>query len=72
MKGQHVGEPLRSEKRLRDERLRVRHWRRDEFLQLGFPLSDAAALAKSAADLGVTRKLIAAGCPHPTAFRILR
>ena len=56
----------------RDERLRIRHWRRDQFLSLGFPLSDAAALAKSPADLAQTRKLIAAGCAHQTAFRIVR
>jgi hypothetical protein len=72
MKGQKVEEPVQSTRRLRDERLRVRHWRRDEFLALGFPLSDASALAKSPADLSTSRKLIAAGCPHPTAFRILR
>ena len=39
---------------------------------LGFTLSDAAALARSAADLHQARKLIADGCAHPTAFRIMR
>jgi hypothetical protein len=61
-----------SASRLRDERLRVRHWRRDQFMELGFSSSDAAALAKSPADLGETRKLIAAGCSHRTVFRIVR
>jgi hypothetical protein len=58
--------------RARDERLRVRRWRRDQFLNLGFTLSDSAALAKSAADLQEARTLIACGCSHPTAFRIMR
>jgi hypothetical protein len=72
MEGQKVGEPVRSARRLRDERLRIRQWRRDQFVELGFALSDAAALAKSSADLGRTRKLIAAGCSPATAFRIVR
>ena len=59
-------------RRGRDERLRVRRWRRDQFMVLGFTLSDAAALARSAADLHEARKLIAGGCAHPTAFRIIR
>jgi hypothetical protein len=71
MKGQKVGEG-RTALRLRNEQLRIRHWRRDEFVELGFTLSDATARAKSTADLTVGRKLIAAGCPHTTAFRILR
>jgi hypothetical protein len=58
--------------RARDERLRVRRWRRDQFLNLGFTLSDSAALAKSTADLQEARTLIACGCSHPMAFRIMR
>jgi hypothetical protein len=72
MKGQKVDEPLRSARRLRDERLRIRHWRRDRFMELGFTLSDAAALAKSPADIHEARKLVSAGCTHATAFRIVR
>jgi hypothetical protein len=72
MRGQRVEQPLRSARRVHDERLRIRHWRRDQFLELGFALSDAAALAKSSADLNRTRKLIAAGCAHTLAFRIVR
>jgi YVTN family beta-propeller protein len=58
--------------RARDERLRVRRWRREQFLGLGFSLSDSAALARSSADLQEARTLIACGCSHPTAFRIMR
>jgi hypothetical protein len=72
MPGQKVEESVQSARRLRDERLRIRHWRRDQFAQLGFPPSDARALAKSPADLGDARKLIAAGCAHKLAFRIVR
>jgi hypothetical protein len=72
MKGQKVEEPTRSARRVRDERLLIRHWRREQFMELGFTLSDAAALAKSPADLSDARKLIAAGCAHPLAFRIIR
>jgi hypothetical protein len=41
-------------------------------LELGFPLYEAAALAKSAADIHEARKLVSAGCTHATAFRIIR
>jgi hypothetical protein len=67
-----IEEPLRKAKRPRDERLRIRHWRRDQFMELGFPVSDAAMLAKSGADLHETRSLLAAGCAHKTALRIVR
>jgi hypothetical protein len=72
MAGQGVEQPLRGARGTRDERLRVRIWRRDRFLELGFPLSDAAALAKSTADIHEARKLVSAGCTHATAFRIMR
>jgi hypothetical protein len=72
MAGQGVEQPLPGARRTRNEQLRVRIWRRDRFLQLGFPLSDAAALAKSAADIHEARKLVSAGCTHATAFRIIR
>jgi hypothetical protein len=65
-------EKVTSPARVRDERLRVRRWRREQFLGLGFTLSDSAALARSAADLEEARRLIARGCTHPTAFRIMR
>jgi hypothetical protein len=72
MKGQELREPLRMTRRMQDERLRIRLWRREQFADLGFPLSDAAALAKSAADIHEARKLVSAGCTHATAFRIVR
>jgi hypothetical protein len=59
-------------RRVRDERLRVRRWRREQFIELGFTHSDAAALARSAADLHEARKLISCGCAHSTALRIVR
>jgi hypothetical protein len=65
-------QPLRSARPTHDERLRVRRWRRDQFAELGFTLSDASALAKSAADIHEARKLVSAGCTHATAFRIVR
>jgi hypothetical protein len=72
MEAQKVEEPARDATRLRDERLRIRHWRRDRFMELGFLHSDASALAKSQADLHETRALLAAGCAHGIAFRIVR
>jgi hypothetical protein len=72
MKGQKVEGPTRSARRVRDERLLIRLWRREQFMELGFSLSDAATLAKSPADLGEARKLVAAGCSHALAYRIMR
>jgi hypothetical protein len=69
---QGVEQPLRSARRTRDERLRVRRWRRDQFAELGFTSSDANALAKSPADIHEARKLVSAGCTHAIAFRIIR
>ena len=71
MGGDLVGTPVRS-KRIRDERLRVRFWRREQFLELGFTLSEARALAKSSADVHETRRLIELGCERSTAFRLVR
>jgi hypothetical protein len=70
MQGQkvEVGTP----RRLRDEDVRVRHWRRDQFYRLGFTSSDARALAESEADLTATRELIASGCDQALAYRIVR
>jgi hypothetical protein len=50
---------------------RVRHWRREQFHELGFTLSEAYELADAPVDLGVARRIIAAGCPRQTAIRIL-
>jgi hypothetical protein len=72
MNTRKVDEPVQSAKRPREERLRIRQWRRDQFMELGFSVSDASALAKSDADLHETRNLIDEGCTHATAFRIVR
>jgi len=63
-----VGTP----RRIRDEDVRVRQWRRDQFYKLGFTSSDARTLANSGADLTATRELIAEGCDPATAYRIVR
>jgi hypothetical protein len=49
----------------------VRTWRREQFHELGFTLSEAYELADAPVDLGVARRIIAAGCPRQTAIRIL-
>ena len=58
--------------RIRDEKVRVRQWRRDQFYRLGFSNSDARTLAVSGADLTATRELIENGCNPATAYRIIR
>ena len=68
MRGQKaVGTP----RRIRDEKVRVRHWRREQFFQLGFSNSEARTLAVSGADLTAARKLIENGCDPATAYRIV-
>jgi hypothetical protein len=71
MKGQTVGprgtgdrHPLAGDKE-------VRRWRREQLLAMGFSLADSRALAESRAELGTVRELLAGGCPHETARRIL-
>ena len=70
MRGQKVeaGTP----RQIRDEGVRVRQWRREQFYELGFSNSDARTLARSGADLTATRALIANGCDPATAYRIVR
>jgi hypothetical protein len=53
------------------EARRVRRWRRQQFHELGFTLSEAYVLADAPVDLGDARRLIGAGCPKPTALRVL-
>ena len=53
------------------EEHRVRRWRLDQFVALGFGQAVAATLTASPVDLAAARKLIAAGCPAETAARIL-
>jgi hypothetical protein len=52
------------------ERLRVRCWRFEQFVELGFTDSDSATLAEATVDLSFMRRLIGAGCPPETASRI--
>jgi hypothetical protein len=49
----------------------VQSWRREQFGRLGFDAVISRLLAESPADLGLARRLRRAGCPVPTAFRIL-
>jgi hypothetical protein len=70
MEGQKLEQRTNAE-RVRLEAVLVRRWRRDQFCELGFPLCDARRLAQSEADLARTRKLIADGCTHKLAFRIV-
>jgi len=50
---------------------RVLWWRREQFHELGFTLSEAYSLADAPVDLSTARRLIGAGCPRQTAIRIL-
>jgi hypothetical protein len=54
-----------------DEQTMIRRWRRRQFLRLGFSLNQAQRLTNASVDLDQMRKLIAAGCPHEIAQRIL-
>jgi hypothetical protein len=54
-----------------DEETMIRRWRRAQFLRLGFSLNQAQRLTNASVDLHQMRKLIAAGCPHEIAQRIL-
>jgi hypothetical protein len=54
-----------------DEKTMIRRWRRAQFLRLGFSLNQAQRLTDASVDLAQTRKLIAGGCPHEIAQRIL-
>jgi hypothetical protein len=53
------------------EQARVRRWRKSQFIALGFSATDAVALTKAPVDLSEVRKLVAAGCPHDVARRIV-
>jgi hypothetical protein len=62
-----VHQPTRSA----DEADRVSEWRYEQFLRLGFNKGQAWELAGSNADLQSSRTLIAVGCSHHLAMRIL-
>jgi hypothetical protein len=49
----------------------VRTWRREQFHELGFTLTEAYELADAPVDLDMARRIIAAGCSRQTAIKIL-
>ena len=53
------------------ERLKVKRWRFEQFVELGFTESDSVTLAAAAVDIGLVRRLIGAGCPPDMASRIV-
>jgi hypothetical protein len=53
------------------EEHRVRRWRLDQFVGLGFTQAVAAMLTSAPVDLHLARRLVGAGCPLETAARIL-
>jgi hypothetical protein len=54
-----------------EERMIVRRWRFEQFIELGFTESDSATLAATHVDLSLVRRMIGAGCPVEVASRIL-
>jgi hypothetical protein len=54
-----------------EERMIVRRWRFEQFIELGFTETDSAALAEAQVDLSLVRRMMAAGCPVEIAYRIL-
>lgn len=49
----------------------VLEWRKESFLEMGFDKTAASYLAFTRIDLHEMRAMIAAGCPHNTAIKIL-
>ena len=70
MRGQNAA--AGKQRQIRNDAVRVRQWRREQFFRLGFSNSDARTLARSGANLTTTRDLIASGCDPQTAYRIVR
>jgi hypothetical protein len=54
-----------------EERMIVRRWRFEQFVELGFTETDSATLAEAHVDLSLARRMMAAGCPVEIASRIL-
>jgi hypothetical protein len=54
-----------------EERMIVRRWRFEQFIELGFTENDSATLAETHVDLSLVRRMMAAGCPVEIASRIL-
>jgi hypothetical protein len=53
-----------------NETTRVRAWRQQRFVALGYPLSRATLLASTAIDIHEVEHLIDRGCPLDLAVRI--
>ena len=66
-----MGDRVEARRKGLPEAARVRRWRKSQFIALGFSLTDANALTKAPVDLGQVRKLVASGCPHDVARRIV-
>jgi hypothetical protein len=66
-----MGDRVEARRKGLPEAARVRRWRKSQFMALGFSLTDANALTKAPVDLGEVRKLVASGCPHDVARRIV-
>jgi hypothetical protein len=66
-----MGEQVERRRSGLPEETRVRRWRRSQFMALGFSASDASVLTKAPVDLAEVRRLVAAGCPHDVARRIV-
>lgn len=54
-----------------DEQRRIRRWRREQFVTMGFSPAEARRLTTASVDLGDMRRLLRAGCPLDTARHIL-
>ena len=54
-----------------NERAKVQSWRLHVLIEAGYPLPLAEKLADSEADLHNAVELVASGCTHETAARIL-
>jgi hypothetical protein len=52
------------------EEQRILSWRYEQLLGLGLTVAGAQLLAESGADLGLVRRLVAAGCAPDLAARI--
>jgi hypothetical protein len=52
------------------EEQRIISWRYEQLLELGLTVAGAQLLAESGSDLGLVRRLVAAGCAPDLAARI--
>ena len=54
-----------------DEERRILLWRLNQFCGLGFDYATSVVMTDAPVDLAQARRLVAAGCPHEMASRIL-